>query len=95
MSIEQRVASRLNPVLAECLRQRTELGVKKYGQRLDDNEQDERSKAVHVIQELLDAAQYAEWMGHSYSVSVLTDLANVYQGMYELTAEEIMAGGKQ
>lgn len=95
MTIEDRVKAHLNPVLAECLTQRTAAGVAKYGQRLDDNEQNASAKAIHLIQELLDAAQYAMWIGDPLTMRQLTGMANEFQKIFHLTAEEITSGGKQ
>lgn len=95
MTIEAEVVRVLNPVLAKCLTQRTAAGVAKYGQRLEDNEQPVRAKAVHLVQELLDAAQYAAWLKCWAIVENLAVVANEVQTAYRLTAEEIMAGGKQ
>lgn len=95
MTIEDRVKAHLNPVLAECLTQRTAAGVAKYGQRLDTNNQPVKARAVHLIQELLDAAQYALWVGDHYAMAFFAETANIYQVQHALTAEEIMTGGKQ
>ncbi len=94
MSIEDQARALLNPVLGECVRQRTAAGVAKYGQRLDDNHQPHRAKAVHLVQELLDASQYALWMGDSYWASEIALLANEVQATVGLSTEEIMSGGK-
>ncbi|MFC5846714.1 hypothetical protein [Deinococcus petrolearius] len=94
-TIEEQARALLNPVLGECVRQRTEAGVRKYGQTLDENEQPQREKAIHLIQELLDACQYALWMGHEYTATLCATIASDTQQTFKLTAEEIMAGGKQ
>lgn len=93
-TIEEQVRALLNPVLGECVRQRTALGVKKYGQTLDHNHQPERAKAVHAVQEALDLAQYLLWMGRRGDAVAAAGLAVDLQECYGLTAEEIMTGGK-
>jgi len=67
----------------------------KYGQRLEDNHQPDRAKAVHLIQELLDAAQYAAWLERWFIAAEMTQTANRLQVEWGLSAAEIMAGGKQ
>lgn len=94
MTIEEQAREILNPVLGECVRQRTELGVKKYGQTLDDNHQSDRARIIHAVQEGLDMTQYLLWAGmtsYAYEVAAIT---NDLQGTFHLTADEIMAGGK-
>ena len=62
--IAEEVKSALgSPLLRQVVDARVALGVKKYGQTLDDNEKPDRAKAVHLIQELLDAMQYVTWHG--------------------------------
>lgn len=95
MTIEDRVKRHLNPVLAECLTQRTAAGVAKYGQRLEENDQPVKARVIHLIQELLDAAQYAEWIGDYYLMAFCAETTNIYQVQHALTAEEIMSGGKK
>lgn len=95
MTIEDQARAMLGTVLGECIRQRTELGIQKYGQRLDDNPQPYRAKAIHLIQELLDAMQYAIWVGDRVTARKLARMAEGYARLFSLTAEEIMAGGKQ
>lgn len=94
-TIEQQARALLNPTLGECIRQRTEAGVAKYGQRLEDNPQPVRARLVHLVQELLDATQYALWAGEPDWADQLAVLAEDVQIRGQLTAEEIMAGGKQ
>ncbi|WP_019008960.1 hypothetical protein [Deinococcus aquatilis] len=94
-TIEDQARHLLNPVLGECVRQRTAAGVAKYGQRLDDNYQPHEAKAVHLVQELMDACQYALWMDLPGLASNLAAIANDVQSATSLTAEQIMAGGKQ
>lgn len=93
-TIEEQAREVLSPVLGECIRQRTEAGVRKYGQTLDDNHQPDRARVIHAVQEGLDMVQYLLWAGvtsYAYEVALLT---NDLQGTFHLTAEEIMAGGK-
>lgn len=94
IDIESRARAMLNPVLSDCVLQRTAIGVAKYGQRLDDNHQPERDKAIHFIQEQLDALQYALWMGEGKAAQTCANLAKQFQERHRLSAEEIMAGGK-
>lgn len=94
-TIEQQARAFLNPTLGECVRQRTEAGVAKYGQRLEDNPQPMRARTVHLLQELLDATQYALWDNRPTLAEILAQYANEVQEGESLTAEEIMAGGKQ
>lgn len=94
-TIEEQGRALLGPVLGEVLAQRTAAGVAKYGQRLDDNHQPDRAKAVHLVQELLDAVQYALWLGETRKAARLAAEAELTAGLHGLTAEEIMAGGKQ
>lgn len=93
--IEERARQLLNPVLSEAVKQRTEAGVKKYGQRLDDNHQPERAKAIHLIQELMDGCQYALWLDLNGLARTLAKAANGVQQQYGLSVTEIMEGGKQ
>jgi len=94
-TIEQKARALLNTTLGECVRQRTRAGVKKYGQTLDDNHQPDRAKAVHLVQELLDATQYAVWADLPDVAATAGRLANTVQKQFGLTADEIMKGGKQ
>lgn len=94
-TIEVQVQALVGPVLAECVRQRTAFGVAKYGQRLEDNHQPDRAKSVHLVQELLDAAQYATWRGNHGMAEMLGVMADAVVAQDALTVEEIMAGGKQ
>ncbi|WP_295823197.1 hypothetical protein [uncultured Deinococcus sp.] len=93
-TIEDRACALLLPHLAVCVQQRTRLGIQKYGQRLDDNVQDVVSKAVHLVQELLDAVQYALWLDDDRLAMTLAAHANVVATTYALTTDEILAGGK-
>lgn len=93
-TIEAHACALLSSTLADVVRQRTALGVAKYGQRLDDNHQPSRARAVHLVQELLDAVQYALWLGDPRTASRCAGEAEVITRRYELTSEEIMAGGK-
>jgi DNA-binding CsgD family transcriptional regulator len=94
-TIEQKARALLNSTLGECVRQRTRAGVKKYGQTLDDNHQPDRAKAVHLLQELMDACQYAIWAELPDVAATAGRLANTVQKQFQLTADEIMKGGKQ
>ena len=94
-TIERLARDMLSPVLAECVKQRTALGSRKYGQRLDDNHQDDRAKAVHLLQEELDALQYALWLGDSCKARRYAAEAELTVARFGLTAEEIMTGGKR
>ena len=93
-TIEDQARELLSPVLRQCLRERTQAGVRKYGQRLDENDQPDRARIIHAVQEGLDMVQYLLWAGmssYAYEVALLT---NDLQGTFNLTADEIMAGGK-
>lgn len=94
-TIEAQAQALLGPVLAEAVRQRTAAGIAKYGQRLDDNHQPDRAKAVHLAQELLDAIQYALWLGNERQAARLATEAEITAAVFGLTLEEIMEGGKQ
>ena len=61
--IAEKVKNNLPTSLHAVIDTRVELGWKKYGQSLDDNVKTDRQKAVHLLQELLDAMQYVEWGG--------------------------------
>ena len=94
-TIEEQGRALLGPVLGSVLAQRTAAGVAKYGQRLDDNHQPDRAKAVHLVQEELDAMQYALWLGNRRKAARHATETEITAALYGLTAEEIMAGGKQ
>ncbi|ULH18252.1 hypothetical protein MF271_22565 (plasmid) [Deinococcus sp. KNUC1210] len=64
-TIAERIKKHLSPLLVAAVDTRTAEGLKKYGQLLDDNHKPDRAKAVHLLQELLDAAQYGTWHGTS------------------------------
>lgn len=93
-SIEEQACELLSPRLAACIRQRTQLGIRKYGQRLDHNPQPLRARAVHLVQELLDGIQYALWLGETQTASRLAVEAILLSKKYALTVSEIMNGGK-
>lgn len=94
-TIEERACGMLSARLAACIRQRTQLGIRKYGQRLDDNPQPERAKAVHLVQELLDGMQYAIWLEDVGLAEDLAIRAEKIARKYRLTFTEIVEGGKQ
>lgn len=88
--IADRIRPMLSPLLAEALDTRTQEGLRKYGQTLDDNHKPDRAKAVHLLQELLDAAQYSEWLGAVYA-PLLCEIANeVAADFPDLTLEELL-----
>ena len=60
-SIAEHIKGYLLPALHPVVDARVEEGIKKYGQTLDDNVKPERAKAVHQLQELLDAMKYRRW----------------------------------
>lgn len=93
-TIEEQACGLVGPVLAECIKQRTAAGISKYGQRLDDNHQPDRAKAVHLVQELLDATQYALWLEWDDMAGHTAALASNVTAYFELTASEIVRGGK-
>lgn len=95
LTIEDTGRALLGPVLAEVLKQRTAAGVAKYGQRLDQNHQPDRAKAVHLVQEELDAMQYALWLGNTRKAARHATEAEITAATYDLTLEEIMNGGKR
>ena len=94
-TIAVRCKRRLHPELAKALDTRTQLGIEKYGQRLDENDKPLRAKVIHLMQELLDAQQYAEWAGRDTDALELANIANDLQCEFDLAADEIVAGGKQ
>ena len=94
LTIEDRARALLCPELAEAVRQRTEFGVRKYGQRLDDNHQPARAWLIHLVQETLDALQYALKADEALLAWEFAEIANDLQERHQLTAAEIMAGGK-
>ena len=93
-TIEEQACGMVGTILADCIRQRTAAGVAKYGQRLDDNHQPDRAKAVHLVQEELDAMQYSLWLGNRRKAARHATEAMLTAALYGLTAEEIMQGGK-
>lgn len=98
MTIEQKAEQMLqgNDVLIEVLKSRNAYGLKKYGKSLDDNDIPERERAIHAIQELLDAGQYLIWTEWSRLwCGHLFDMAMAIQEYYNLTAQEIIEGGKK
>lgn len=94
-SIEAQAAQLVSPPLQVALRQRTQAGIEKYGQRLEANPQPLRARAVHLVQELLDGLQYALWMNEPAIATVLAIQADHITSAYQLTAQEIVEGGKQ
>lgn len=60
-AIAERIKQFLVPALHPVVDARVEEGLRKYGQTLDDNVKPERAKAVHQLQELLDAMNYRAW----------------------------------
>lgn len=84
-----------NPVLKEAVRRRAEAGVAKYGQRLEENHQPMKARAVHLVQELLDGCQYALWLGNSRAAARLATEADLTVALFGLTLTDIMEGGKQ
>lgn len=93
-TIEDRACALLHPELAQAVRQRTEFGIRKYGQRLDDNHQPMRAWLIHIIQEALDGCQYALRADEVALAGEFAEIANDLQERHQLTAAEIMAGGK-
>ena len=101
-TIEQKAIAMLqgNAVLIEVLKSRNTYGLKKYGKSLDDNKIPFSSRAIHLIQELMDAGQYATWVS-DYDKTYLEiseglfSLAKHVQHDFCLTAQEIIDGGKK
>jgi len=67
--IEQRVCDRLRSLYGEAaspliadITQRQAFGLAKYGVRLKDNPAPLAARLRHLLEELLDAAVYAEWI---------------------------------
>jgi hypothetical protein len=91
-TIADRVRPYLSPLLAQALDTRTAEGLRKYGQTLDNNHKPDRAKAVHLLQELIDASQYAEWLEvDSMLTPLLTNLANqIADGFHDLTLDELL-----
>lgn len=48
------------------LQARSELGIKKYGTTLADNPATVKEKLVHIQEELMDGANYIEWLLQDY-----------------------------
>ena len=71
--IEQRVCDRLRSLYGEAaapliadITQRQAFGLAKYGVRLKDNPAPLAARLRHMLEELLDAAAYAEWAKDGY-----------------------------
>lgn len=84
-----------NPVLKEAVRLRTQAGIQKYGQRLEENRQTLSAKAVHLAQEELDALNYSVWMGWTAKAERHAREAEITAAVFGLTLTDIMEGGKQ
>lgn len=98
MTIEQKAIDMLqgNEVLIEALKSRNAYGLKKYGKSLDDNDIPERERAIHAIQEALDLSQYLIWIGlGDVAETSVKCIAKQLQKHYNLTAQEIIEGGKK
>jgi hypothetical protein len=98
MTIEQTAEMMLqgNDVLIEALKSRNAYGLKKYGKSLDENDIPERERAIHAIQEALDLSQYLVWIGLGDIAMVsVACIAKQLQKHYNLTAQEIIEGGKK
>jgi hypothetical protein len=97
MTIEQKAIEMLqgDDVLIEVLKSRNAYGLKKYGKSLDDNDIPKRERAIHAIQELLDAGQYLDWCGFRMYTEYIYEVAKILQLYYHLTAQEIIEGGKK
>lgn len=97
MTIEQKAIDMLqgNDVLIEVLKSRNAYGLKKYGKSLDDNNIPERERAIHAIQELLDATQYLIWIQWWGCAEDLANITVDLQDYYNLSAQEIIDGGKK
>ncbi|WP_261665252.1 hypothetical protein [Deinococcus sp. Marseille-Q6407] len=97
--IAQRVAARLPPDLAPAVLERERIGVRKYGQYMDDNHQPQRARAVHLVQEKLDGLNYSEWLAGPWWLRVFDwiDVLHVrlMARRYRLTAQDIIKGGKR
>lgn len=97
--IAQRVAAMLPPDLAPAVLERERIGVLKYGQYLDDNHQPQRARAVHLVQELLDAQAYLQWLGLSLRYRLvargLAWLTVRFCRRYHLSAQDVIDGGKR
>ena len=72
--IEQRVCDRLRSLYGEAaspliadIEQRQAFGLAKYPTRLKDNPAPLAARLRHMLEELLDAAVYAEWIRDGYS----------------------------
>jgi hypothetical protein len=98
MTIEQKAIEMLqgDDVLIEVLKSRNAYGLKKYGKSLDSNHATDEERAIHAIQELLDAGQYLIWlnMKEEYYNDIFV-LASDLALMFNLTAKEIIEGGKR
>ena len=60
-AIAERCKLLLDPTLHAVVDHRAAEGLRKDGQTIDDNAKPRRAKAVHLMQELLDAMQYVAW----------------------------------
>ena len=86
--IEAKVCERLRSLYGEAaapliadISQRQAFGLAKYGVRLKDNPAPLAARLRHMLEELLDAAVYAEWIADTYSDDVMN--RDVYRGMQE------------
>ena len=89
--IVQRSAELL-PGLRDLIVHRAEEGKAKYGQYLSDNPRTEREKAVHQLQELLDALNYELWREQpaEWRVKLLCALAlDLLNAFPDLTLAEL------
>lgn len=93
-AIARHVAERLDLEMGRALHHRVHVGLLKYGQVLDDNHQEQRAKMVHLVQEGLDAAQYAAWGGEGGEMEEQVAMVNRIARKYRLTAHDIAQGGK-
>lgn len=85
-AIAEHIKGYLLPALHPVVDARVEEGIRTYGQTLDDNVKPERAKAVHQLQELLDAMKYRRWrstatVGERPGTPELADLAERRQEM--------------
>ena len=80
----------LDPRLHAVVDTRTAEGLAKYRQTLDDNLKSEREKVAHLMQELLDAIQYALWQTDPELALRLAAMANeLLASMPDLTYEAL------
>jgi hypothetical protein len=59
-----------------------ERGIAKYGQTLDDNQKEPAQKAIHALQEIVDAMQYMNWLGDERTQLVNAYLAATAEYLY-------------